>query len=172
MFVRVVVSAAALALVAACAPEEQKAPSTSDAPAAAEPQQPAPSAEPDAGKYTPAPAGEITVSQPLSGARVTTPLIAEGIAINNWFFEGQFVAELVANGVVIAQAPAMQAGTTNWTDPGPVQFRAEFDFNVTAETPAELILSEDMPAYIDEANDIRGPARSVRIPVVLLPTAQ
>lgn len=170
MFVRLAFAASALALAVACAPE-QKTPAPEAPPAAATPEQPAVAPEGDAAKYKPAGAGEITVATPAAGARVTSPLIAEGVAINNWFFEGQFVAELVVGGQVLASAPAMQAGDTNWTDPGPVNFRVEMEFTVTAETPAELILSEDMPEYIDEANDIRGPARSVRIPVVLVPVS-
>jgi hypothetical protein len=78
----------------------------------------------------------------------------------------------VVNGDVIAQAPAMQAGDKSWTDPGPVGFRASLEFEVTKETNAELILSEDMPQPISDDSDERGPARSVRIPVVLLPSAK
>ena len=170
MFVRATL-AVSLLVLAACAPE-QKTPEAPVAPEAVEPQLPDDIATSDAAKYKPAPEGEISVAGPIAGARITSPLIAEGVATNTWFFEGQFMAEFVADGEVLVTAPAMQAGDTNWTDPGPVNFRAEMIFNVTKETPAELILSEDMPAYIDEANDIRGPARSVRIPVVLVPAAQ
>lgn len=139
------------------------------APPVAEATQPSSSATGEAAMYKPAPAGEISVATPLAGARIESPLVAEGSTINTWFFEGQFVAELVVDGEIVASAPAMQAGDTNWTDPGLVQFRAEIPFAVTQDTPAELILSEDMPPYIDEANDIRGPARSMRVPVVLTP---
>lgn len=157
--------------LAACAPEA-KPPETS---VAAEQTAPDPALQAemtDAQKYKPAPDGDITVKTPLVGARVTSPLIVEGVAVNDWFFEGQFVAELAFEGEVIVQAPAMQSGDNNWTDPGPVEFKAELTFDVTKEQNAELILSEDMPEFIDEANDIRGPARSVRIPVVLLPPAK
>lgn len=163
-------AALALLLLSACAPEAAP-PKQPEAPVVEMPA-PAVVSASDAAKYKAAPAGEITIVSPVAGARVTSPLVAEGSAINTWFFEGQFVAELVVDGVVLVQAPAMQAGDTNWTDPGPVQFRAEMAFDVTKETNAELILSEDMPEYIDEANDIRGPARSVRVPVVLLPPAK
>lgn len=169
MFVRAGL-AVSLLVLAACAPE-QKPPEAPVAPAMIEPEMPDDIANSDAAKYKPAPEGEITVTGPAAGARVTSPLIAEGTAINTWFFEGQFVAELVADGEVLVQAPAMQAGDTNWTDPGPVNFRAEMAFEVTQETQAELILSEDMPEHIDVENDIRGPARSVRIPVVLVPAS-
>lgn len=162
-------TALALLLLSACAPEAAP-PKEPEAPVVETPVAPAATAG-DAAKYKAAPAGEIMVATPAAGARVTSPLVAEGSAINTWFFEGQFVAELVVDGVTLVQAPAMQAGDTAWTDPGPVKFKAELAFAVTKETNAELILSEDMPEYIDEANDIRGPARSVRIPVVLLPAA-
>ena len=169
MFVRASLAVSVM-LLAACAPE-QKAPEAPVTPEAVEPQMPDDIATSDAAKYKPAPEGEINVTGPASGARVSSPLVAEGTAINTWFFEGQFVAELVADGEVLVQAPAMQAGDTSWTDPGPVKFRAELAFSVTKETQAELILSEDMPEYIDAENDIRGPARSVRIPVVLVPAS-
>ena len=81
-------------------------------------------------------------------------------------------ASEIVDGEVIAQGPAMQAGETAWTDPGPVQFRAEIAFDVARETAAELILSEDMPAPLGPDSDEQGPARSVTIPVVLLPAAQ
>jgi hypothetical protein len=170
MFMRLTLAVSMIAL-AACTPE-QEAPAVADAPVAVEPQVPDDIASSDAAKYKAAPDGEITVTGPVAGARITSPLVAEGSVINDWMFEGQFVAELVVDGEVIGQAPAMQAGDTNWTDPGPVQFRAEIPFEVSAETQAELILSEDMPEYIDAENDIRGPARSVRIPLVLVPAAQ
>ena len=157
---------------AACAPEA-KAP---EAPAPVEQATPdvapQPEAATDAAKYKPAPDGEITVNAPLAGARVSSPLIAEGIAINNWFFEGQFVAELVVDGEVITMAPAHQAGDKNWTDPGPVGFKAELAFDVAQEQNAELILSEDMPEMINPDTEERGPARSIRISVVLVPPAK
>src|SRR5215213_9436732 len=87
-------------LAAACQPQQTPAPETK--PADPAPEQAA-TDKADAAKYKPAPAGEITVKDPAANARVTSPLIAEGSAINTWFFEGQFVAELVADGEVIVQ---------------------------------------------------------------------
>lgn len=159
----------ALAVLSACAPES-KPPETPAAVEQALPEPVGPAS--DAAKYKPALDGDITVAAPLSGARVASPLVAEGVAINNWFFEGQFVAELVVDGEVITTAPAMQAGDKSWTDPGLVGFKAELAFDVTQNTNAELILSEDMPEMINPDTDERGPARSVRIPVVLAPPAK
>lgn len=164
------VAFACLALTA-CAPEAKapEAPTPVEQVAPAAPQS---EAAADVSKYKPAPDGEISVKAPLAGARISSPLVAEGVAINNWFFEGQFVAELVVDGEVIAQAPAMQSGDRNWTDPGPVEFKAELAFDVTQEQQAELILSEDMPEMINPDTEERGPARSIRIPVILAPLAK
>ena len=89
--------------------------------------------------------GAFTVDSPAPGARVTSPLVITGIADNSMYFEGVFPVELVADGKVIARGPAQQAGDRNWTDPGPVNFRAALEFEVTKETNAELVLMEDMP---------------------------
>jgi len=120
----------------------------------------------------PAPAGEITVSSPMVGARVTSPLIVEGTTINTWMFEGVFPAELVVDGEVIVQGPAQQQAPDNWTNPGPVRFRAELTFNVTEEKNAVLILKEDMPRPVSPDSDEPGPVRTLRVPVVLAPPAK
>jgi len=108
----------------------------------------------------PAPVAELelaTVSTPMSGARVTSPLRVSGVAPANWFFENQFPVRLIdANGAEIAFAPAHPR--VNWTDPGPKEFDAQLSFSVTG--PATLVLEEDMPG---EGNE----PRQVRIPVVL-----
>jgi hypothetical protein len=85
------------------------------------------------------------------------------------YFEGVFPVELIVGGKVIARGPAQQHGDRNWTDPGPVNFRAALEFEVSKESNADLILMEDMPEFIDEADDVRGPAKAIRIPLVLVP---
>ncbi|RYG35330.1 MAG: hypothetical protein EON93_06715 [Burkholderiales bacterium] len=158
--------------LAACAPEA-KAPDAVEAPAATEAAAAvAAEASPLAEGEIPAPAGEITISSPLAGARVSSPLVVEGVAINNWMFEGVFPAELAVDGEVIAQAPAQQQAPDNWTNPGPVRFKAELTFTVTEEKNAVLILREDSPRPVNPDSDEAGPARTVRIPVTLLPMAQ
>jgi hypothetical protein len=103
----------------------------------------------------------VTVSAPTSGARVTSPLVVEGAAPGDWYFEAQFVGRLrAADGTVLAEAPAR--AQEDWMTEAPVPYRAEFTFNVAQETPATIVLQEDMPA--DDANP-----REVTIPVVLAP---
>ncbi|MBK8545595.1 MAG: hypothetical protein IPL62_19945 [Caulobacteraceae bacterium] len=94
-------------------------------------------------------------------ARVTSPFVVEGLAPGDWYFEAQFVAKLVgADGAVIAEAPAR--AQSDWMTEAPVRYRAEFTFNVTQDTPATLVLQEDMPA------DNTSP-REITIPVMLVP---
>jgi hypothetical protein len=106
--------------------------------------------------------GDIEVTAPAPGARITSPLTASGVADNRWYFEAVFPAKLVgADGATIAEAPAIAA--SDWTQRGPVPFNIEMSFTVAAETPATLVLEEDMPGENAE------PAR-LEIPVVLAPS--
>jgi hypothetical protein len=138
---------AAVALAACSPPEQQQSAEQPATTTAAEPALSGPTL--------------VVVSAPLAGAQVTSPLIVEGAAPGDWYFESQFYSKLVgADGAVLAEAPAM-AQSEVMTE-APVAFRAQLTFNVTQETPATLVLQEDMPA--DNANP-----REVTIPVVLVP---
>ena len=115
----------------------------------------APPAEPAASGVT------IVVSTPLSGARVTSPLRVEGAAPGDWFFESTFPAELRgADGALIAQAPAQ--AQSDWMTEAPVPYVARLTFSVAQETPATLVLKEDMPSGLPGQ-------REISIPVVLAP---
>jgi len=155
-------------LAAACQPQQTPAPETK--PADPAPEQAAAPAQLAADEL-PAPGGEITVTSVVAGAKVKSPLTVEGSVINNWMFEGVFPAELAADGETIVQAPAQQQAPDNWTNPGPVKFKAVLEFTVTKETPAVLILKEDMPKPKSPDSDEPGPARTLRIPVVLVPAS-
>jgi hypothetical protein len=117
----------------------------------------APPAEPAAET----PAVTISVSTPTAGARATSPLRVEGTAPGDWFFEAVFPTELrAADGTVIAQAPAQ--AQHEWMTEAPVPFVAELRFTVTRETPATLVLKEDMPSGLPGQ-------REISIPVLLTP---
>lgn len=137
---------AALALVAACSPPAE----TSTAPA-----------EETVAIHA---VGDLAnVTAPAAGTRVTSPLHVTGVAPANWYFENQFPVRLIdAQGQDITHAPATPR--VNWTENAePKEFDAELTFSVNAETPATLVLQEDMPR--------EGAApREVRVPVVLAPT--
>jgi hypothetical protein len=109
-------------------------------------------------------ADDIRVEAPEPGARITSPLRASGVANNSWYFEAVFPARLMAqDGTIIAEAPAIAA--SDWMTDGPVPYNVEMAFTVERETPATLVLEEDMPGENEEP-------RHVRIPVVLLPDPQ
>jgi len=136
---RKVCALALIAALAACTP----------------PSAPAPEAETAAASI-----GDLAVvDAPVAGARVTSPLTVTGTAPGNWYFENQFPVRLVdAQGAVLAEDPATPR--VSWTDPGDKQFDATLTFSVTQDTPATLVLEEDMPG---EGNE----PRTVRVDVVL-----
>lgn len=138
-------SALALSALTACGPQAEKA----EAPAIE------PVAETSAERTALA-----TVDAPLANARVTSPLVATGTAPADWIFEAVFAAKLVgADGATIAEGPAQSQD--DWTNGAATHpFRAELAFNVTQDTPATLVLQEDMPQE-------GATPREVRVPVVL-----
>ncbi len=120
----------------------------------------------------PAPNGEITVTGVKAEARVTSPLVVEGLVKSDWIFEGQFPARIEVDGKPISEAPARYELPQDGSYPETMKFRAELPFDVAAETPATLVLQEDMPAPLSAGSDVAGPARTLRIPIVLVPPAQ
>jgi len=159
---------AVLLLAAACQPQQTPTPDAK--PAEPAPEQAAAQVQLAADEI-PAPAGEITLTSVTAGAKVTSPLTVEGTVINDWMFEGSFPVELAANGESIVVRPGEQQAPDNWTNPGPVKFKSQLEFTVTKETPAVLILKEDMPKPKTADSDEPGPARTLRIPVVLVPAS-
>lgn len=130
--------AAALAL-AACAPEPAPAP-----------EPPPPSAAPP------------VLDTPQDGAARRSPLVVEGEAPADWFFENQFPTLLMdGNGRVLAEAPATPNAPLEGGE-SMVRFKALLPFVVSAETQAILVLQEDMPRE-------DAPAREMRLAVTLLP---
>lgn len=106
----------------------------------------------------------IVVETPRTGARITSPLRVAGVAPGDWFFEAVFPAQLrAANGEVIAEAAAQ--AQRNWMTEAPVPYVAELEFDVEQETPATLILTEDMPSGLPGQ-------REISVPVVLVPDAE
>ncbi len=141
---RLFATLACVASLAACSPPQQQAPAPETPPVAET-----------------AEASGVIVNGIAAGARVTSPLVVEGTAPGDWYFEAQFVGQLRgADGAMLAEAPAR--AQQDWMTEAPVPYRAEFTFAVTQDTPATIVLQEDMPA--DNAHP-----REVTIPVVLVP---
>lgn len=122
---------------------------------------PAPSTKtPESLPSVPTLASPTTVTTPTPFARVTSPLTVSGVS-RGWYFEGSFPARLEgADGHVIAEAPAQAQG--DWMTSAPVPFNATLIFTVSQDTPANIVLEQDMPREGQE------PQR-VTVPVVLVP---
>lgn len=128
--------------------------------AACSPPAPPPAPEPAPPAAT-AEAPAVNVTAPLADTRVRSPLIVEGTAPGDWYFEAQFPLELrAADGTVLAEAPAR--AQSDWMTEAPVPFRGELTYRVTQDTPATLVLQEDMPGE-------GATPREITIPVVLAP---
>jgi len=156
----------ALVVLSACTPATEPG----QAPAAAAP--PAVAIQPTLmADEIPAPSGEITVTGVQAEARIASPLVVEGMVKSDWIFEGQFPARIEVDGKPIAEAPAMYEPPADGSYPETMKFRAELPFEVAADTPATLVLQEDMPAPLSAGSDVAGPARTLRIPIVLVPRA-
>ncbi|HVK80896.1 MAG TPA: Gmad2 immunoglobulin-like domain-containing protein, partial [Verrucomicrobiae bacterium] len=110
--------------------------------AACSPPAPPPAPAPETPVTAVAEAPSVNVAAPLADARVTSPLVVEGTARGDWYFEAQFPLQLrAADGAILAEAPAR--AQSDWMTEAPVPFRGELTFNVTRETPATLVLQED-----------------------------
>ena len=128
---------------------------------ACSPPAPPPQAREPAPSAAIAEAPGVNVTAPLAGARVTGPLIVEGDAGGDWYFEAQFPLALrAADGTMLAEAPAR--AQSDWMTEAPVRFRGELNFRVTQDTPATLVLQEDMPGE-------GATPREFTLPVVLVP---
>lgn len=136
----IVLSAAALL---SCSPAP-----TSKAPEAA------PISQPSGGRPS-ALVSPTIVNSPAPFARVTSPLTVTGTS-RGWYFEGSFPAKLVgADGRVIAEAPAQAQG--DWMTSAPTPFSAVLIFHVAQDTPATIVLEEDMPGDNQEPQRLTVP---------------
>lgn len=90
----------------------------------------------------------ITVSYPLPGGTVASPLVVKGRARGNWYFEASFPVSLVAEGgVVLAEGYATAQG--DWVTTEYVPFTATLKYTLpvgSAPMRAYLILKKDNPS--------------------------
>ncbi len=100
----------------------------------------------------------IRLTTPKPGDTVRSPLIIEGEARGNWYFEASFPVTLLdANGNVLVQHYAM--AQDEWMTTEFVPFRTELTFSAPAGEEGVLVLEKDNPSGLPEHADER------RIPV-------
>lgn len=95
----------------------------------------------------------IQLQNPRPNQEITSPLVIEGKARGNWFFEGSFPVVLtnwdgliIANGIATAQS--------DWMTDEFVEFKAELTFDKPIyKNNGSLILQKDNPSGLPENDD-------------------
>ncbi|MFA4999760.1 MAG: Gmad2 immunoglobulin-like domain-containing protein [Patescibacteria group bacterium] len=92
---------------------------------------------------------EATLSVPLAGALVSSPLAVEGTAKGTWFFEANLPLWLVdENGLVIARVGASTA--VDWMTEEMIPFRGILIFETPKVNSGYLIVAKDNPSGLPE----------------------
>jgi len=92
---------------------------------------------------------EVLVNKPHLNQTVYNPLIVEGQAKGNWFFEASFPIELIDDqGKILGQGIAQAQG--DWMTENFVPFKAEIDYQLAATTTGKLILKNDNPSGLPQ----------------------
>lgn len=101
----------------------------------------------------------IQVTRPTANALVSSPLIIEGRARGNWYFEGDFPVKILdANGRLLGSTPAQAQG--EWMTTDFVPFRATLTFTPPTTQTGTLVLEKDNPSGLPQnADEIRIPVR-------------
>lgn len=100
----------------------------------------------------------IRVIAPKSGQVITSPLLIEGEARGNWYFEASFPVKLIdANENVLDIIPAQAQG--EWMTNDFVPFKAQLLFGTPATETGTLIFQKDNASGLPEYDD------ELRIPV-------
>lgn len=101
---------------------------------------------------------KIHVTKPKAGELIKSPLVVEGEARGNWFFEASFPVRLIdANGKEITRIHA--DALSDWMTTEFVPYKATVEFKEPDALTGELILEKDNPSGLPENYD------ELRIPV-------
>jgi hypothetical protein len=105
----------------------------------------------------------VSVVSPRTGSRVTMPLSVSGSARGQWFFEGSFPLELLAeDGRSIARGNVNAVGEWMTTDFVPFKATLTLDpASASYQGAATLVLKKDNPS------DDRSRDDSLRMPLIL-----
>jgi hypothetical protein len=109
------------------------------------------------------PTDEVIVTKPGTNQTINSPLIVEGQARGNWFFEASFPIELVDNQGKILGQSFVQA-QSDWMTTDFVAFKGELNYQVATATTGKLVLKNDNPSGLAE-ND-----KKIEIPVLISPS--
>lgn len=104
----------------------------------------------------------IRITAPRPGQIITSPVVIEGEARGNWFFEASFPARLLdGNGVELAVIPVQATG--EWMTTEFVDFQSTMIFPLPTTATGTLILEKDNPSGLPEnADQLIIPIRFVK----------
>jgi len=103
----------------------------------------------------------IRISSPRPNAEISSPLLIEGEAVGNWFFEGDFpIVLLDSNNNIVARSFATAQSDSMTEDF--VKFKALIEF-IANTARGELLLLKDNPSGLPENED------GLRVPVLFSP---
>jgi len=91
----------------------------------------------------------IHITNPRPGQSVKSPLLIEGEARGNWFFEASFPLEIYdENNNMLGNTTATAVG--EWMTTDFVQFKAALEFTIPTELKGYLLLKKDNPSGLPE----------------------
>jgi len=106
---------------------------------------------------------EVLLTMPKLNQVVISPLIVEGQAGGNWFFEASFPIELIDDqGKVLGQGHVQ--ALSDWMTSDFVPFKGEINYQVAATTTGKLVLKRDNPSGLPQ-ND-----KKIEMPVLISPS--
>ncbi len=108
-------------------------------------------------------ASDIKVFLPQPQAVIKSPLIIEGSARGNWFFEATAPVRLLNEQDKELAAGTIQA-TGDWMTTDFVPFKGELKFDVSTTSSGTLIFNNDNPSGLPQNN------KEYRVPVVISPS--
>lgn len=99
------------------------------------------------------------MESPRPYEEVSSPIVVEGRARGNWFFEASFPVKVIdQSGNILGVMPVMTA--EEWMTTDFVSFRAEVPFASTSAKEGFVIFEKDNPSGLPEYAD------ELRVPVV------
>jgi len=96
-------------------------------------------------KISTPPTGDVTISMPIAGALITSPVGIEGQALGTWFFEASFPVKILdGDGRVLGQGPAQALG--EWMTTSTVPFSANIPFMTPKYATGTIVFANDNPS--------------------------
>jgi hypothetical protein len=95
----------------------------------------------------------VTLTNPVAGGYILSPVVIEGKARGNWFFEASFPVFVVDwDGLIIGQGIAQ--AQSEWMTTDYVSFRAEISFTKSmVKNNGAIILKKDNPSGLAQYDD-------------------